>query len=167
LHRTADLTAALGAPAIDLLPVDLLAAALPRCDSPLVIGPDAESAPWAKAWADRLRGRWVALAKTRRGDRDVSVELAGADIAGRPVVIVDDVAASGETIERATELARKAGAASIDIAVVHALMDEAATQRVHAAGARRIVSTDSVRHPTNAARLAPMLAEAVREVLAA
>jgi ribose-phosphate pyrophosphokinase len=167
LHRTADLDAVLGTPAVNLWAVDPLADALPAYAAPpLVIGPDAESAPWARAWAARLGGDVVSLAKTRRGDADVAIAPLAADLAGRAVVIVDDVAASGRTLEAAVSRARQAGAASIDIAVVHALIDEAALGRLRAAGARRVISTDSVRHPTNAAALAPMLAQAVREMTA-
>jgi len=166
LHRTADLAATLGTRACNLLAVEPLAAALPKYDTPpLVIGPDAESAPWAAAWARRLGGESASLRKTRKGDRDVSEELPAVAIAGRPVVIVDDVASSGRTLERAVALAHGAGAATIDVAVVHALMDEAATRRVRRAGAGRIISTDSVAHPTSAAPLAAILAGAVRQMI--
>jgi len=166
LHRTPDLARALGTPACNLLADDPLADALPAYESPpLIVGPDAESAPWAAAWARRLAGEATTLKKTRRGDRDVSIETPVARIAGRPVVIIDDIASSGETLERAVELARRAGAASIDVAIAHALMDVAATRRVVRAGARRIVSTDSVRHATNGAELAPLLAKAVRAMI--
>jgi ribose-phosphate pyrophosphokinase len=168
LHRTSDLSATLGTRAANLWAVDVLAAALPRYEAaPLIVGPDAESAPWASAWAARLKGEAVSLTKTRRGDRDVSMEASGVSFAGRAAVIIDDIASSGETLERAVALARAAGAASIDIAVVHALMNAEAAGRLSRAGARRIVSTDSIAHPTNAAELAPLLAEAVRAMIEA
>ena len=168
LHRTADLAAALGTRACNLMAVEPLAAALPAYDAPpLVIGPDAESATWAGAWARRLAGEAASLRKTRRSDRDISIEMPAIAVAGRPMVIVDDVASSGQTLERAVALARSAGAATIDVAVVHALMDDEATQGLMRAGARRIVSTDSVAHPTNAAPLAATLAGAVRQMIEA
>jgi ribose-phosphate pyrophosphokinase len=169
LHRTWDLTQTLGTPACNLWPVEPLACALPRYDArPLVIGPDAESAPWIRAWARRLRGDAVSLTKTRTGDRDVVVaEPPAALVQGRPVVLIDDIASSGETLARAAEAAGRAGAASIDVAVAHALMTPEATARVRQAGARTIVSTDSIAHPTNGAPLAAILAEAVSHMLEA
>lgn len=163
LHRTHDLAALLGAPAQNLWATEPLAAALPAYVAPpLVIGPDAESRGWAEAWARRLGGEAVTLAKSRRGDRSVSVAApAPLPAAGRPVVIIDDVASSGETLLQAARLAAAAGAASIDVAVVHALMDEPAIRRLTGAGVRRIVSADGVAHPTNAAALAPLLAQAL------
>lgn len=169
LHRTPDLAKALGKPACNLSAVEPLAGALPAYRArPLVIGPDAESAPWAQAWARRLGGDAVSLTKTRTGDRSVTVcELPAALVAGRPVVLIDDIASSGETLVQAVEAARLAGAATIDVAVAHALTTPEATARVRQAGARTIVSTDSISHPTNRAHLAPILAGAVRRMLEA
>jgi ribose-phosphate pyrophosphokinase len=167
LHRTLDLGAALGTSARNLWAVESLADALPAYASPpLVIGPDAESAPWCEAWARRLGGDAVSLTKVRAGDRRVTVS-GEVSAVGRPVVIIDDVASSGETLHQSIDLARAAGAASIDVAVVHALLTPRALRRLQGAGARSIVSTDSVRHPTNAAYLAPLLAQAVNDLIEA
>jgi ribose-phosphate pyrophosphokinase len=166
LHRTTDLAGTMGTAACNLWAVEPLAAALPPyAQPPLIVGPDAESAPWAAAWAERLEGEAVGLTKIREGDRKVAITAHNVRFKGRPVVIIDDIASSGETLEQAAELARRGGAASIDIAVVHALMSEGATDRLERAGVRRIVSTDSVRHSTNAANLAPILADAVRRMI--
>lgn len=166
LHRTQVLGEALGTQAVNLDAVNALAEALPPYDSPpLIVGPDGESREWVEGWAARLQGCAVALQKIRRGDRSVTVSATSPLPAqGRAVVIVDDVASSGRTLEQAVRLARVAGAATIDVAVAHALMDPAATRRLRRAGARRVISTDSVRHSTNAAHLAPLLAEAVRSL---
>jgi ribose-phosphate pyrophosphokinase len=40
---------------------------------PILIGPDAESAQWVSAVAERCGAPFVILEKTRRGDRDVSI----------------------------------------------------------------------------------------------
>ena len=165
LHRTHDLGAVLGKPARNLWAVDPLADALPVYASPpLVVGPDAESAPWSEAWARRLGGEAVTLTKVRTGDRRVAIS-GDISAAGRPVLIVDDVASSGETLRQAIDLTRTAGAATIDVAIVHALLGPRALRRLRDAGARSIVSTDSVRHPTNAAHLAPLLAQAVTDLI--
>jgi ribose-phosphate pyrophosphokinase len=169
LHRTADLGLLLGVPAINLIPIEPLAKALPAyANPPLVLGPDQESSPWVKAWAERLGGLALALRKTRRGDQDVE-EAADAGLArarGRPVLIVDDIASSGATLAKAVQTLRRAGAASIDIAVVHALTTPEVTYALMRAGVRRFVSTDSIHHSTNAAVLAPLLAQAVQSIKA-
>ena len=164
LHRTVDLEALLGVPTMNLVPIEPLAAALPAYETPpIVLGPDQESAGWVHGWVDRLHGQAFVLNKTRYGDRNVleTADPHAVEVAGRAVVIVDDIASSGMPLSTAVTRLRKAGAASIDIAVAHAMTTAGVTDSLMRAGVRRFVSTESVRHSTNAAPLAPMLAKAV------
>ena len=165
LHRTKDLSAAMGVPADDLSAAEPLADALGG--AAVVIGPDRESAPWAQRIADRLGGELAVFDKVRGGDRRVTLSAPDLSVVkGRRVVIVDDVASSGSTLIAAAEQLKQAGAASVEVGVVHALFGADDAARLKAAGVERIVSTDSVAHPTNAASLAGLLAEALREELA-
>ncbi|HEY0647915.1 phosphoribosyltransferase family protein, partial [Phenylobacterium sp.] len=167
LHRTADLSASWTTPVTVLSAAPVLAAALPDPATPLVVGPDEEAGAWAAALADALGAPHVTFHKERRGDRDVRLALPeGLAIRGRSAVLVDDVCSTGVTLERATERLRAAGAVSVDIAVTHALFDDEGLARLKRAGARWIVSSDSCRHPTNAAPLADLLAAALRGELA-
>ncbi|HWA63951.1 MAG TPA: ribose-phosphate diphosphokinase, partial [Caulobacteraceae bacterium] len=118
LHRTADLSAATGVPSRSLTAVPVLVPLFEAGPGRLVVGPDAESEPWARAWGEALACPHKVLAKVRRGDRDV--RLAGldrADVAGRRVLLVDDVASSGTTLARAARLAARCGALGVDAAV--------------------------------------------------
>jgi ribose-phosphate pyrophosphokinase len=56
----------------------------------------------------------------------------------------------------------KAGAVRVDVAATHALFSEDAAGALRAAGVGSIWTTDTVRHPTNAVRLAGLLADALR-----
>jgi ribose-phosphate pyrophosphokinase len=166
LHRTSDLSAVLGTRAESLSAVTAMAPLFAGGPPPLVVGPDIESAPWAAAWASALGGEAITFDKVREGDRQVRLSAAGLErAAGRRVLIIDDVASSGATLAQATRRLAKAGAAAIDIAVVHALFNRRAQRRLLEAGARRIVSSDSVAHPTNAAPLAGLLAAALKDEL--
>ena len=64
------------------------------------------------------------------------------------------------------QLLRAAGAASVDVAVTHALFAGDALEVIRAAGVGEVWSTDCIAHPSNAVHIAPMLAEALRAVLA-
>jgi ribose-phosphate pyrophosphokinase len=165
LHRTRDLSAVFGIPARSLSAAAALARAVGGGPGALVVGPDQESAPWAATFADALDGgETLVLEKARVGDR--RVRLATADLArvrGRRTVVVDDVVSSGGTLTAVAETLRRAGAASIEAAVAHALFDRAVAARLARAGIERLVSTDSVPHPTNAVALAPLLAEALAD----
>ncbi|MFC3068358.1 ribose-phosphate diphosphokinase [Phenylobacterium soli] len=165
LHRTSDLTPVFaGRPVTVLSASALLADAIGPAGDPLIIGPDAESAPWAQAVADRLGAGCLVFEKQRYGDRHVRLTLPeDAEIAGRRVAIVDDICSSGGTLAEAVKAVVARGAETTEIAVVHALFDARAEARLMRAGARRIVSTDAVEHPTNAIHLAGLLAGALEQ----
>lgn len=165
LHRTRDLSAVMGIRADDLSAAEPLADAL-KGEPPVVIGPDGESAPWAQRIADRLGGELLVFGKERGGDRQVTLTAPDlSKVKSRRAVIVDDMASSGTTILAATAELKRAGAASVEVGVVHALFSPEVGERMKAAGVTRIVSTDSVAHPTNAASLAGLLADALKEEL--
>ena len=86
------------------------------------------------------------------------------DVAGRAVVILDDIASTGQTVSAAARLLRAADAASIDAAVTHALFAPQALDRMRAAGVGEVWSTDCIAHPSNSVSMAPLLAEALREI---
>lgn len=165
LHRTAEL-----APIFAPAQVRSLSAAAPlsqqigRAGDLLIVGPDAESAAWTSAVAGRLGADHLVFSKTRRGDRRVELELpANAVIKGRRVVLIDDICSSGATLTAAVPLLRKRGAASVEVAVVHALFTGRTLATLRRRGAASVVSTDSCPHPTNRISLAPLLAEALSE----
>lgn len=128
----------------------------------LLIGPDAESRQWVAAIAARCGCEYVIAEKTRHGDRDVSIRLPQVELADRAVVLVDDMASTGNTLARIAEQLAQAGSARIDALVTHALFDEHAEAQLRGAGIDRIWSTDSIPHRSNAVQLAPLLAGALR-----
>lgn len=128
----------------------------------VLIGPDEEAAQWVETAAQAHGLQHGVGRKVRRGDRDVSVALPGLPLAGRPVVLMDDVASTGRTLIEATRHALEAGAASVDVAVTHALFRGDAVEQLHAAGVRHVWSTDAVRHDSNVVGVAPLIAMALQ-----
>ena len=105
---------------------------------------------------------WAVCTKQRSGDHEVAVALPEASVAGRAVVVLDDVASTGRTLMAATRGALAQGAASVDVAVTHALFVGDALAQVHAAGVRRVWSSNCVPHASNAVSVVPVLAAALR-----
>lgn len=127
----------------------------------LLLGPDEEALQWVRQ-AGEVTGFAVgSCRKTRNGDRNVQVELPDIAVAGRRVVLMDDVASSGHTIARAAEALIDAGAASVDVAITHALFAGDALAVIQAAGVGEVWSTDCIAHDSNAIAMAPVLAEAL------
>lgn len=166
LHRIATLQEAMPMPqAIVLSGADILSDLIvQRRNRPVLVGPDAESQQWVARAAVRHGLDHVVCAKVRSGDHAVEVTLGAGLITGRAVVILDDVASTGQTVAAAARLLACAGAASIDAAVTHALFDDEALQTMRAAGVNEVWSTDCVAHPTNAARMATVIAQALAQI---
>lgn len=163
LHRVATLEEAApvkrpvvlsGAPLLG----DFIAQRLPDA---FLLGPDGESAQWIASAARAHGFDHAACEKVRHGDRDVVVQLPDVNLKGRAVVILDDVASSGHTLAKATRAALDAGAASVDVAITHALFAGDALQLIRDAGVGHVWSTDCIAHESNVVAIAGLLARAL------
>ena len=171
LHRTHTLDEVfVGRPSVALSGAAPIAAHLRAAGvapGTIVVGPDEESAPLVEAVAGPLGLTGIVGRKERRGDRDVTVALPpDAPIHGRPVVIVDDVISSGETIFSCARAARMLGADTLRVYGVHALYGETVAGRFAAEGLDRPLSCDGVPHPSNVMPLNGLIADAVRSLWA-
>ena len=130
----------------------------------MLIGPDEESLQWVAQAAARHGWDHAVCHKQRHGDRAVSIALPALPVRGRAVVLIDDVASSGHTLAQAARALLEAGAASVDVAVTHALFAEGALALVKDAGVGAVWSTDCIAHESNAVSMVPALAQALRSL---
>ena len=102
------------------------------------------------------------LEKDRSGDRSVSVQ-GRIDPAHRErtPVLLDDMISTGRTLIEGCRLLAEAGMRAPLVLAVHGIFAGDAYQAVLAAGAGRIVTTNSIPHASNAVDLAPLLAAAL------
>ena len=129
--------------------------------APLLVGPDAESAQWVAEVARLCEASWTVMEKTRRGDRDVSLEpAAGVSWTGRTPVLVDDIISTAGTLSTAARLLRSAGFPSPLCVGVHAVFVKGAIARLQAAGLK-VVTCNTLPHRTNAIDLEGALAVAL------
>ncbi len=166
LHRVASLQEALpvanaivlsGAPALS----DLIAQ---RRHQPLLVGPDEESAQWLALAASRHGFEHALCHKIRHGDHSVQITLPDVAVKNRQVVLLDDVASTGQTLAQTARLLLGAGAASVDVAVTHALFAGDALQIISQAGVGEVWSTDCIQHPSNAVSMASPIAAALAQL---
>jgi ribose-phosphate pyrophosphokinase len=171
LHRTDSITSVFpGIEADDLSAMPAIADALRAAgfdrDS-VVVGPDSESQAWVSALAGRLGTAWAVAQKTRHGDRSVDMTFADPTlVAGRPVLLIDDIVSSGGTLIACAKALVAAGATTIDAVITHALFAPELTRDFLQAGIRSIRSSHSVPHPTNAIVLDEIFAAALRTEIA-
>ena len=166
LHRIARLEEVFPIPAVRAVSAPLLANWIKtNLPNAVLLGPDSESQQWVAEVA-RLAGRpYEVLRKVRSGDRsvDVSVPECAALREGTPVVL-DDIVSSGSTMARSVERLLGAGTAAPVCLAIHAVFADDAHDAILAAGAARIITTDTIPHPSNVIGIAGVLAEAFQSL---
>ncbi|MCX2720931.1 ribose-phosphate diphosphokinase [Roseibium salinum] len=131
----------------------------------VLLGPDSESRQWVAEVARLAHRPFQVLAKIRHGDHavDISVPDADALCAGVPVIL-DDVASSGRTLMQTLQHLGNASTRPPVCLVIHAVFAGSAYDDILAAGASRVVTTNTIPHPSNAISVASLLAYAIQDV---
>lgn len=163
LHRWTSLEQIYSVPCTVVAAAPLLAAWIAsHVENPVLIGPDSESEQWVSAVAAIAGAPHVVLEKTRRGDREVSVSVPDAGLLrGRTPVLVDDIISTGRTMIAATRhLLGQALPPPVCVGV-HAVFSGDAQEALLAAGAAKVVTTDTIPHPTNGICIDHAIADAV------
>ena len=80
--------------------------------------------------------------------RPVAKMEADFEVSGKPVILIDDMIAGGGTMVKATQKMLEMGAESVSCAATHGLFLRGALTKLQAAGASRIITTDTIPNPT-------------------
>jgi ribose-phosphate pyrophosphokinase len=140
-----------------------LAGALPAdLADPLFLAPDDGAVDLARTVRDVHGGGDVDyFEKTRLSGSEVEMTPSDADPAGRDVVVVDDIVATGSTMSEAVGILHDRGAGRVVVAAVHAVLAGDALTKLRRAGVERVVATDTVERPVSAVSAAPAVAAAL------
>lgn len=131
-------------------------------NNPVIIGPDEESMQWVEAIANADQWHYTIANKQRFGDKNVSITLSNIELNKRDVIIVDDIASTGRTLEQTVKQLLPQEPSSISVMVTHAFFVDDAIERLRALGVTNIWSSDSVLHSTNAFSVINILAQAIK-----
>jgi len=130
-------------------------------ERPLLVGPDAESEQWVSAVGTAAGAPHVVLDKVRRGDRDVVVSVPDVERwHGYTPVLVDDIISTARTMIETVGHLQRAGMAPPVCVGVHGVFVAGAEDALRAAGAARVVTSNTIPHATNAIDVAPLIADA-------
>jgi len=134
--------------------------------SPVLIGPDSESAQWVSAVAALAGAPFVVLDKVRRGDRDVEVSVPQLERWRRHTpVLVDDIISTARTMIETVGHLKAAEMPSPVCLGVHGVFANDAYDALRAAGGARIVTCNTIAHESNGIDLTEPLVEAIRQFL--
>jgi ribose-phosphate pyrophosphokinase len=125
-----------------------------------VIAPDEGALMRVRSLAGLLEGEAFFMRKTRdRTTGKIVIADIDFDISHKDVVLFDDVISTGGTITEGIKVLRKQNPTKIVVACVHPLLAGDARDRILAAGALDIVSTDTLPTTVITTSVAPLIAE--------
>jgi ribose-phosphate pyrophosphokinase len=118
--------------------------ALPRL---CLASTDMGRAKWVEALANKLGAPLALIHKQRLSGSETRVSAVVGDVAGRNVVIYDDMIRTGRSLVQAAEAYLKAGAASVHAAATHLVLPEGTVERLEASPLAKVIGTDT--HPNH------------------
>jgi ribose-phosphate pyrophosphokinase len=117
---------------------------LPR---PCLASTDMGRAKWVEALANKLGAPIALIHKQRLSGSETRVSAVVGDVAGRNVVIYDDMIRTGGSLLQAADAYFKAGAASVHAAATHLVLPEGTVERLEASPLAKVIGTDT--HPNH------------------
>jgi len=149
-------------PATDVDAASVLAEPLPAdLVDPLFLSPDEGAIELAEtvraAYGTGETDHFVKDRDYESGDIDISPSDAA--VAGRDVVLVDDIIATGSTMSESVAVLQEREAARVYVTCVHPMLANNALTKLSTAGVEAVYGTDTVERAASAVSAAPVVAE--------
>ncbi|WP_406534966.1 ribose-phosphate diphosphokinase [Methanobrevibacter sp.] len=145
-------------------------------EKPLIIAPDKGAYGFAQEMAEIIGCDCTYLTKVRLGPDKVETKIVDVrcdsesentvnvdSVKGMHAVIIDDIIATGGTIVNAINILKQYGASSVDVCCVHPILTNNGATRIYAAGANKIIGTNSLSSDTSRVSIAKSIADALRD----
>ena len=166
LHRRSSLAEIYTVPCKVLHAAPLISAWIKKnVKDPVLIGPDSESEQWVSVVAHDADAPFTVLEKTRLGDADVQVTMPHVErYADRTPVLVDDIISTARTMIAAVGHLQHLGMKAPVCIGTHGVFAANAYEDLLAAGAARVVTCNTIPHPSNAIDVAPLIVPALEQL---
>ena len=138
----------------------------------VIVSPDVGGVARARAIGKRLGASLAVIDKRRTGKNETEVLNVVGDVAGRNVLILDDIVDTAGTLIQAEEALHSQGALRTFAAAVHPVLSGPAVERIEASGLETLLVTNTI--PVDAAlarcprirplSIAPLLGEAIQRI---
>jgi ribose-phosphate pyrophosphokinase len=131
--------------------------------NPLVISPDQGGKERTKEFASIFGSEYIALEKKRdRKTGRVQIKTKNTDeVAGRDIILVDDMISTGGSIINATRFLKKQKCKLVYVACTHALLMNNAEKKIRKAGVTNIISTNTIPGKTSMVDVSNTIARAI------
>jgi len=109
-----------------------------------VVSPDVGNVKRARLYAQRLGGELAIVSKRRISGSETQISHLIGEVAGRSVLMVDDMISTAGTVSSAVEVVHAGGAKRIVVGATHGVLCGAAMERLRAAPIEEVVVTDTI-----------------------
>ncbi|MGM9455054.1 ribose-phosphate diphosphokinase [Legionella bozemanae] len=132
--------------------------------NPILIGPDEESKQWVSEIANFSNLSFVIAQKKRLDDKRVAILLPEIKGIENTPVLVDDIISSGVTMFESLKQLRNNGFKNPICIGVHALFNNQTENMLLSAGAKQLVTCNTIIHSTNQIDVSDILAKGIIEL---
>ena len=108
------------------------------------VSPDVGNVKRAQKYASTLGGDICIIDKRRKSGRDTEAAHIIGDVAGKNVLMVDDMITTASTMTKAVQILRDHGAGEVYLAATHAVFAPPAMERLAACAYTKLVVTDTI-----------------------
>jgi len=134
--------------------------------NPVLIGPDSESEQWVSEVAKNAGVPFTVLQKVRHGDREVEVSVPEVDkYKDHTPILLDDIISTARTMIETVEHLKNAGMKPPICIGIHAVFSGNAYQELLDSGVKKIVTCNTIPHPSNEIDLSDLLAKGVKKLM--
>lgn len=163
LHRLHSLSEIYSMPTVVLHAIDPIADWIKKhVEKPILIGPDQESKQWVANVAQKTNAPFIVLEKIRKGDRAVEVSLPQIEqYKNHTPVLIDDIISTARTMIETIKHLKNLHMPSPICIGVHAIFAGNAYEDLLKAGASKIVTCNTIKHPSNGIDLSELVAKSI------
>ncbi len=138
-------------------------------DDVLFASPDVGGTKRASEYAKKLGCGFVMCYKQRNKPNEIGTMQLIGDVAGKHVILVDDIVDTGNTLCKAAEVIKTKGAKSVRAMITHPVLSGNAVEKIENSQMEELIVTDTIplkqiSSKIRALSVAPIFAEAIRRV---
>ena len=131
---------------------------------PLLLAPDKGALGLVQDIAMRCNYEYDYLSKRRISGEEVVIESKSVPVAGRELVIIDDIISTGGTLVTSAQMLIAQGAPLVHAICVHGVFIQGAYARLKQCGIEYLCSSDTIESAGSGYSAAPAIAQAIREI---